>query len=85
MFRFLRCTWVLTVSHQTEAFPKLQVPGTDVHGWLVIDNGFVQVVWETGRVVQETQQLPASVLSGCRCRSDCQSRRCECVEAGSQG
>ena len=52
------------------------------HGWeMDPDSGLFQVTWESATNIQNVQNRIDYVLSGCKCKTGCTSRRCKCIKS----
>ena len=74
-----RCEWVLAVWRQARQ-ACINVPPLEGNGWIVQD-GTVNVVWDTPEGLQAAKDLLENLTGGCKCKTGCTTRRCRCRQA----
>ena len=48
------------------------------YGWCRAQDNSLEVVWDTPENIRKVQERIAHVLEGCKCRTGCTTKRCQC-------
>ena len=76
-----RTGWVLKVWQQCTS-NVISYPTLNGNGWK-IENGDIQIDWESNENMAQVRQTVALIRKGCGCKTGCKSPRCKCKRAGS--
>ena len=60
----------------------LKFAALDECGWTRGSDGVLDVVWETDENIKKSAKRFEYVMSGCKCKKGCWTRRCKCRKTG---